>query len=92
MPEVEANDPLSKNTARLSISIANLEEEENPRHLVAEFLKASDGSRRDSAVSITSVNEETDVDTSLLGFKDKYEGSKQPNHKERSKRDRKSVV
>ena len=91
MPEVEANDPLSKNTARLSISIANLEEEENPRHLVAEFLKASDGSRRDSAVSITSVNEETDVDTSLLGFKDKHEGSKQPNHKERSKRRRSST-
>lgn len=77
MPEVEANDPLSRNTARLSISISNLEEEENPRHQVAEFLKASNGSRRDSAVSITSVNEETDVDTSLSGFKDKYEGLKQ---------------
>ena len=91
MPEVEANDPLSKNTARLSISIANLEEEENPRHLVAEFLKASDGSRRDSAVSITSINEETDVDTSLSGFKDKYEASKQPNNKERPKRRRSST-
>lgn len=57
MSEIDFDDPLSKNTARLSISTVDGE-----AHLsqVRELLKSSDASlsRRDSAVSINSLNED----------------------------------
>lgn len=90
MPEVETDERLTDNTARLSISISNLEGEDNPRHQFAEYLKASNESRRDSAVSLTSFNEETDIDTDLNGFKDKKDYSKQQTMN-RQKRRRSSV-
>jgi RNA exonuclease 1 len=59
MPEVELDDPLAKSTARLSISLA---EGENPRLQVAELLREAGGNmRRDSAVSLTSLDEDLDI-------------------------------
>lgn len=61
---IDTDDPLSKNTARLSISTA---EGENQRNQVREFLKTSElqYARRDSAVSISSFNDDEEKSNEL---------------------------
>lgn len=72
MANIDVEEPLTSSTARLSISQIDMENE-NPRHQVAEFLKSNDNNdRRDSVVSITSLDEGKDFDTSLNDFKEKY--------------------
>ncbi|ODV77553.1 uncharacterized protein CANTADRAFT_55802 [Suhomyces tanzawaensis NRRL Y-17324] len=55
--EVGPEDPLARSTARLSISAIDVENE-NPRLQVAEFLRAENKSRRDSAISLNSFEED----------------------------------
>ncbi|KAK6456791.1 uncharacterized protein RJT20DRAFT_34426 [Scheffersomyces xylosifermentans] len=79
MPEVEVEDPLSKRTARLSISTFDVESE-NPRVQVREFLKSSEmKERRDSAVSLSSLNEDELHPLESAGSNSSSDSFKTPN-------------
>ncbi|KAG2732602.1 hypothetical protein G9P44_005019 [Scheffersomyces stipitis] len=58
MPEVAVDDPLSKRTARMSISTSDLDAESHNAQIRELLSESGIPGRRDSAVSLTSLNED----------------------------------